>query len=75
MLNDEDFKYLKKFGQNVKTIRISKGFTQQYLADSLNVEISQISRLERGILNTSIINIKNIAQALGIDAGDLFRFQ
>lgn len=75
MLNEEDFKYLKKFGQNVKTIRISKGLTQQYLADSLNVEISQISRLERGILNTSIINIKNIAEALEVDAGDLFIFQ
>lgn len=75
MRNEEDFKYLKKFGQNVKTIRISKGLTQQYLADSLNVEISQISRLERGILNTSIINIKNIAEALEVDAGDLFKFQ
>ncbi|MFH6966363.1 helix-turn-helix domain-containing protein [Flavobacterium sp. FlaQc-28] len=75
MRNEEDVKYLKKFGENVKTIRISKGFTQQYLADSLNVEISQISRLERGILNTSIINIKNIAVALQVDAGDLFKFQ
>lgn len=75
MRNEEDVKYLKKFGENVKTIRISKGFTQQYLADSLNVEISQISRLERGILNTSIINIKNIAVALEVDAGDLFKFQ
>lgn len=75
MRNEEDVKYLKKFGENVKAIRISKGFTQQYLADSLNVEISQISRLERGILNTSIINIKNIAVALEIDAGDLFKFQ
>ena len=75
MRNVEDVKYLKKFGENVKMIRISKGFTQQYLADNLNVEISQISRLERGILNTSIINIKNIAVALEVDAGDLFKFQ
>lgn len=73
MLKEEDKKYLKRFGENLKTIRTSKGFTQQYLADSLNIEVSQISRIERG-LNTSIIYIKKIAEALDVDAGDFFKF-
>lgn len=74
MSKEEDLKYLKFFGENLKRIRTSKGFTQQNLADSLNVEISQISRIERGIINTSMLNLKKIAETLKIDIADLFKF-
>lgn len=74
MLNEEDIKYLKQFGENVKKVRMLRKITQQHLADVLNVEISQISRIERGVINTSVINVKNIADALNVDAGDLFKF-
>lgn len=70
----EDNYFLKQFGQNLKTVRISKGLTQQHLADSLNVEISQISRIERGLICTSIINLKKIADSLKVDVGELFNF-
>lgn len=74
MLNEKDKYYLKAFGRNVKKVRALKGFTQQHLADILEIEISQISRLERGLLNTSVINIKNIAEVLGVEVSDLFKF-
>lgn len=74
MLNEKDKKYLREFGENLKTIRTKKNLTQQNLADILEVEISQVSRIERGKINTSVINIKKIAVALEIDAGDLFKF-
>ena len=64
MSNEEDLKYLINFGNNLKRLRILKGFTQQNLADVLEVEISQISRIERGLINTSLINIKNIFELL-----------
>lgn len=70
----EDNHFLKQFGQNLKTVRISKGFTQEHLADCLNVEISQISRIERGVICTSIINLKKIADSLKVDVGELFNF-
>ncbi|MFH6947319.1 helix-turn-helix domain-containing protein [Flavobacterium sp. FlaQc-51] len=74
MLNEKDKKYLREFGENLKTIRTAKNLTQQNLADILEVEISQVSRIERGKINTSVINIKKIAVALEIDAGELFKF-
>ena len=74
MLNEKDKYYLKAFGQNVKKLRTSKNLTQQHLADILDVEISQISRIERGVVNTSIINVKNIAEGLKIEVSDLFKF-
>lgn len=71
----DDIAYLKAFGENLKKKRKSKGFTQEQLANDLNVEISQISRLERGILNTSVLNLKKITVALDISIAELFDFE
>ena len=66
---------LKKFGENLRKIRLSKNFTQESLANTANLEISQISRIERGVINTSISQVFVIAKALGIDPKDLFDFK
>lgn len=71
----DDIGYLKAFGKNLKKKRKSKGFTQEQLANDLDVEISQISRLERGILNTSVLNLKKITVALNISIAELFDFE
>jgi transcriptional regulator with XRE-family HTH domain len=72
--NNEDIFFLKVFGQNVKKIRKDKGLTQEQLSNDLGMEISQISRIERGVVNTSILNITKIAQVLEIDIEELFKF-
>jgi transcriptional regulator with XRE-family HTH domain len=66
--------FLIAFGKNLKKFRKEKGFTQEKLAFSIGVEISQISRIERGILNTSISTAEAIAKALEIPLKDLFDF-
>ncbi len=66
--------FLKQYGDNLKMIRKSKGFTQAELANDLGIEISQISRIERGIINTSILNAYSIALILNVDIKDLFDF-
>ncbi|TYA75035.1 helix-turn-helix transcriptional regulator [Seonamhaeicola marinus] len=67
--------FLLEFGRNLKKIRKSKGFTQAELANDIGIEISQISRIERGIINTSISTSYEISKALKIDIGELFNFQ
>lgn len=69
-----NIEFLKAFGLNLKKLRLQKGFTQEKLAFSIGVEISQISRIERGILNTSISTAEAIARALNIPISDLFEF-
>ncbi|WP_299430544.1 helix-turn-helix transcriptional regulator [uncultured Maribacter sp.] len=64
--------FLLSFGNNLRRLRKSKGFTQEELANELNIEISQISRIERGIINTSISNAYSIAKTLGIKPSELF---
>lgn len=66
--------FLTAFGENLKKLRKEKGFTQEKLAFSIGVEISQISRIERGILNTSISTAEAIAKAMNISLKDLFDF-
>ena len=65
---------LIEFGNTLRKIRLAKGFTQEQLANELGVEISQISRIERGVINTSVTTIYEISIALKINVSDLFEF-
>ncbi len=65
---------IKKFGQKLKEIRLSKNLTQEALAWEANIEPMQVSRIERGIINTSISQVFNIAKALQIKPTELFDF-
>lgn len=64
---------LKKIGEKLQKLRVEKKLTQKELAFMLDVEISQITRIERGIINTSILNIMRIADALEISVSDFLK--
>ncbi|RXP61397.1 XRE family transcriptional regulator [Lutibacter sp. HS1-25] len=70
----ENSAFLIAFGKNLRKYRKLKGFTQEQLANDLGIEISQISRIERGVINTSIGNAYTIAKVLKIDIKELFDF-
>ena len=59
------------FGKN---LRKSKDLTQAKLANDLGIEISQISRIERGIINTSVYTIYRIVTILKIVISTLHDF-
>ncbi len=65
---------LKLFGNNLRVIRESKGYTQEQLANELGLEISQISRIERGVINTSIYTLYQVSTFLDIDINEFFNF-
>lgn len=69
-----DEKFLKSFGKHLRKLRKEKGLTQEQLAFNIDFEISQISRMERGLLNTSISTANEIAKGLEIPLKDLFDF-
>ena len=73
-MNIEKKNFIIKFGKNLQRIRVQKKLTQAQLAADSNVEISQISRIERGVLNTSLGNIYAISKALDIPIDELFKF-
>ncbi len=67
-------KVVKAFGENLKKIRQAKQISQEELAYRCDIELSQIGRIERGVINTSISNVFLIAEALGIEPKELFSF-
>jgi len=69
-----DTTYLKEFGENLKKIREQKNVTQAQLAIDCDFDVSVISRIERGAVNTSLSNIKSISKALGVEMKELFDF-
>lgn len=67
--------FLIAFGQNLKKIREQKGITQAQLAIDCDFDVSIISRIERGAVNTSLSNLQLISKALGIPLKELFDFE
>lgn len=69
-----DDKFVKKFGQNLRELRKARGISQEQLAFDTGFELSQIGRIERGEINTSISHVSAISKALKIKPEELFRF-
>ena len=57
--------------KNIKKYRKERKMTIQELANRLDVDYSQISRMERGIVNPSISIVFDIAEVLEINASQL----
>ena len=75
MINLRDEKVLKKFGNHVKQLRIQAGLTQANLANDMNIEISQLSRIERGLVNTSLCTIVRLAKTLNVPPSTLLEVE
>jgi transcriptional regulator with XRE-family HTH domain len=73
--NVKDIVYIKKFGENLRALRIGKKISQEQLAYMSDIPISQIGRIERGEINTTISTVKVIAFALEVEPKKLFDFQ
>lgn len=71
---EKNIHFLKTFGKRLKQLREEKGISQAQLAFEAEIQISQISRIERGLINTTISNAKLIAKVLEIPLKDLFDF-
>lgn len=74
MKNYIDNSYLNEFGKNLRRLRKRENLTQEKLAFKIGVEISQISRIERGVISTTISTAKLIADGLDISVSTLFDF-
>ncbi len=64
----------KKIGKKLKFIRESKKISQERLAEISSLSAGYISQTERGISNITIDAIQKLADALDIEAKELFDF-
>jgi transcriptional regulator with XRE-family HTH domain len=74
MSSKRNEKWLIVFGEHFQLIRRRMNFTQKELAFEANVEISQISRIERGKINPTVTSLLIYAKAMNISAKVFFEF-
>ncbi|MBX9784144.1 MAG: helix-turn-helix transcriptional regulator [Chitinophagaceae bacterium] len=65
---------IQKFGKRVRELRLSKNMTQEDVAWEAGIEPMQLSRIERGVINTSLSHILAIARAIGVKPKELIDF-
>ena len=61
----------KRFGENLRTVRQSKGFSQEHLAYAAGIDRSYVGKIERGQVNLSIEKLYLLAKTLDCSAKDL----
>lgn len=59
------------FGTRVRSLRLSRGLSQEDLAEQAGLHRTYISSLERGLRNVSLDNIHALAVALQVADADL----
>ena len=57
----------KLIGRRIKEERKKKGYTQENLAEKLDVTVGYISQVERGITKISLDLLASLSSVLGVD--------
>lgn len=65
----------QKFGKRVKELRKSKQLTQEQLAEIIDLEPTNVSKMENGMHFPGPDNIEKIANALNVSIQELFEFE
>ena len=62
-MKDLDFKYI---GKKLKKLRLSKGLTQEYIANMADVNTSHISNIENNRVKISLPTLVHVCSALNV---------
>ena len=62
---------LDSFGKRLKSLRLDKGYSQEHLAFYAGTCVKEISNLECGKGNPTLLSIASLAAALGVEPYEL----
>ncbi len=66
--------FLKAFGERIAVLRKSKNLSYRKLAQRCNVDYSDISKIEKGLIKIQLPTILELAKGLEVHPRDLFDF-
>lgn len=66
---------IKKFGNRVRELRMRRNMTIEDFANTFNLHVTTLSRIERGETNTTISYIFRLAEIFGITPAELIDFK
>jgi len=61
------------FGQRLRELRLSRGLSQEALAEAANLDRTYVSSCERGRRNVSLESIYRLAEGLGVPPEELLK--
>ena len=61
------------FGRRLRELRLATGLSQKDLAGRLGVPQSAVSQWEAGVHSPAATDVPDLAAALGVDPGELFK--
>ena len=64
----------RKLGLRIKELRAKQGLTQLKLAEIVDMEASNLSKIERGIQIPKEESLDNISKALNVEVKELFDY-
>ena len=74
VINIKNQEFISSFGKNLRKLRLKANLSQEDLANDSNIPLSQIGRIERGEINTTISTIHVLSKALNLSPTELFKF-
>ena len=66
---------LVKFGNKIRSERLKKNLSQEAFADVVGVHRTYIGMIERAEKNITLLNIKKLADGLGISVAELMELE
>lgn len=57
----------EKVGERIRIARLSRGFSQQNVADELGITVAAYSNIERGVTDVSVTRVFQIARILQVN--------
>ncbi len=69
----EKQQWLKQFGAHVRKLRLKKGISGGELSRTLMIDKSNLIRIEKGRVNTSVYMIKQICDVLEISMKEFWK--
>lgn len=64
----------KEFGKNLRELRLRRNTTQEKMAEIIDIQPENYSRIENGLSFPKPENIVKISQALDVEIAELFQF-
>ena len=71
--SNQDLEFLIQIGLRIQQIRRSKGITQMELSYRCEMERSNMRRIEAGGTNPTILTLRKIASALGVEMDEILK--
>ena len=74
MIKNSDKETLKKFGENLLKLRDTRNLSLRDVAINYNIDNGQISKIEQGQVNITLITLLELAKGLNVNPNELLKY-